>query len=87
MTKEIKTTTISFEDFSSIDFEPPASWYVRIATGDYIFYHVRDRVAAQSACDNDWGKGKYKVVPTKPNKAPKGELTAKGWATTRGQKR
>lgn len=87
MSAEVKTTIVSYEQFSSIDFVPPASWYIRIATGNYYFYHIRDRAKAQQAVDDEWGIGKYRVIPTKPNKAPKGEVTAIGHQTTRGQKR
>lgn len=83
---EVKTTKVTYEQFTSIDFEAPASWYVRIATGDYYFYHIRDRAKAQQAVDDEWGVGKYRVIPTKPNKAPKGEVTATGTSTRKGQK-
>ncbi len=83
----IKTTVVSFEQFSDYEFIAPASWYVKIATGDYYFYHTRDRAIAQQKSDEDWGVGKYRVIPTKPNKAPKGALTAVGHQTMRGQRK
>ena len=65
---KIKTTVISFEDFSDDDFTKPSNYYVRMATGDFYFVHTRDRLTAQQVIDDEFGKGHYKVNASKMGK-------------------
>lgn len=89
--KPLVTETVKFEVFSQWDFIPPGSYYIRDAAGNYIFLKTSDRALAQSHIDNEYGKGKYKVVPTKiektKSKLESGGLSCTGTATRRGQKR
>jgi len=67
---KIKTTIVSFEDFSDDDFTKPSNYYIRIATGDFYFIHTRDRLLAQQVIDDEFGKGHYKVNASKMSKSP-----------------
>jgi hypothetical protein len=82
----VKTTNISFEQFSAYDFVPPATFFIRNALGEYIFIHTRERAKAQAWVDENYGKGRYTVNASKMQKG-KGEVTVRGVATRRGQKR
>lgn len=82
----VKTTVISFEQFSAYDFVPPATFFIRNALGEYIFIHTRERAKAQAWVDENYGKGRYTVNASKMQKG-KGEVTVRGVATRRGQKR
>ena len=80
MTK-IKTTLVSYEDFSDLGFKDPATWYIRLATGDYLYIHTREREDAQKFVDSEYGSH-YTVRTSKMTK-PKGlvqghKITAKG---------
>lgn len=66
---KIKTTIVSFADFSDDDFTKPSNYYVRVATGDFYFVHTRDRLLAQQVIDDEFGKGHYKVNASKVSKA------------------
>lgn len=66
--KAIKTVVVSYEQFSEWDFLPPGSFYIRRGTGDYLFLKTSDRKAAQTFVNNEFGSGKYTVVPAKVQK-------------------
>ena len=83
---ETKITTVTFKEFSAFDFQPPATFFIRNASGDYIFIHTRDRAKAQAWVDENYGKGRYTVNASKMQKT-KGDLTVRGTQTRRGQKR
>lgn len=89
--KPLVTVTVEFKVFSEWDFVPPGSFYIRDATGDYIFMKTSDRKVAQQHIDKEYGKGKYTVVPAKTQKTvsrlESGGLSCTGTATRRGQKR
>jgi hypothetical protein len=64
--KELKTTIITYEASIELDFNPPAAYYFRMASGDLCFIHTRVRQVAQSYCDEFTGvKGKYKIIAAK----------------------
>lgn len=80
MTK-IRTTVVSYEDFSDLGFKDPATWYIRLATGDYLYIHTREREDAQKYI-NEHYCGKYILRTNKINKnKPKiigHDITARG---------
>lgn len=61
MSKAIRITTVDFLTFTSLEFKPPTSYYVRNASGEYLFFHTRDRHLAQMEVDSLFGKGHYKI--------------------------
>lgn len=77
MTAEVKTTVVSFEQFSDYEFVPVASYYIKRAAGDFLFIHTRSRQLAQAFVDSEYGQGKYKVISSKLQKTTK-EYTARG---------
>jgi hypothetical protein len=89
--KVIKTVVVKFEKFSEWDFIPPGSFYIRPASGDYLFLKTSDRKAAQEMINETYGKGKYSVIPTKDQKTKSrlesGGLSCYGTATRRGQQK
>lgn len=89
--KVIKTVVVKFEKFSEWDFIPPGSFYIRPASGDYLFLKTSDRKAAQEFVNKEYGDGKYAVIPTKDQKTKSrlesGGLSCTGTATRRGQQK
>lgn len=89
--KVIKTVIVDFDAFSDWDFIPPGSFYIRTASGDYLFLKTSDRATAQKFVNENYGKGKYTVIPSKiqktVSKLESGGLSCTGTATRRGQKR
>lgn len=89
--KVIKTVVVKFEKFSEWDFIPPGSFYIRPASGDYLFLKTSDRKAAQAFVNNEYGVGKYAVIPTKDQKTKSrlesGGLSCTGTATRKGQQK
>lgn len=77
---EVRITVVTFEEFSDYQFEPPATFFIKNASGDYIFIHTRDRAKAQAWIDTEYGPGRYRVNASKMQKA-KGDLTCRGTAT------
>ena len=65
--KEIHTQMVEYSDFTDLDFKAPSGckWYIKIATGDYLFIKLNKhkRQEAQNYVDNSFGKGKYRVRP------------------------
>ncbi|CEF89154.1 hypothetical protein [Pseudomonas phage vB_PaeM_PAO1_Ab03] len=86
MSSTPRTTVVTFQDFSALDFAPPATWYIQNAMGDYVFVHTRDRMEAQTFVDEEYGKGRYTVKASKMQQA-KGDLTCRGTATRKGQRK
>jgi hypothetical protein len=86
ISKGVRITIVSYERFTDIEFEPPATFFTRSAMGSYYFYHTRDRAKAQEACDEVFGKGHYTVNTSKVQKG-KGALTCTGTQTRRGQRK
>lgn len=89
--KVIKTVAVDYETFSEWDFTPPGSFFIRDASGWYVFLKTSDRKAAQEHVNNEYGKGKYTVIPTKDQKTKSrlesGGLSCYGTATRRGQQK
>lgn len=70
---KVKTTTISFEEFTDDQFIKPSNHYVKNAMGDFTFFHSRDRATCQQACDEMYGAGQYKVNASKMGKSPESQ--------------
>lgn len=89
--KIIKTVDVEFDTFSEWDFVPPGSFYIRPASGDYLFLKTSDRKAAQDFVNETYGSGKYAVIPAKIQKTKSrlesGGLSCTGTATRRGQQK
>lgn len=87
----VRTTTVTFEEFSDYEFIPPATWFIQNALGEYIFIHTSQRPVAQSWVDENYGKGRYTVKASKiqatKSKQEGGGLSCTGTSTRRGQKR
>ena len=88
--KVIKTVVVKFDKFSEWDFVPPGSFYIRPASGDYLFLKTSDRKAAQEFVNNEYGVGKYTVIPTKDQKTKSrlesGGLSCTGTATRQSKR-
>lgn len=82
----VRISLVSYEEFTDIEFVPPATFFTRSAMGLYYFYHTRTRAKAQAACDDVFGKGRYTVHASKIQKG-KGGLTCTGTQTRRGQRK
>lgn len=64
-----KTTIITFEEFTDDEFKKPSNFYIMDAMQNYVFFHTRDRLVAQSWCDKIYD-GAYTVNASKMSKAP-----------------
>lgn len=88
--KVIKTVVVKFDTFSEWDFVPPGSFYIRPASGDYLFLKTSDRKAAQAFINKEYGAGKYAVIPTKDQKTKSrlesGGLSCTGTATRQSKR-
>lgn len=89
--KKIKTVVVEFEAFSAWDFIPVGSFYIRDASGDYLFLKTSNRAEAQKYVNDTYGKGKYTVVAAKVQKTvsrlESGGLSCTGTATRKGQQK
>lgn len=89
--KPIETVVITYEEFSEWEHVPYGSFFIRNALGMIVYYKTSDRLRAQKACDDEYGKGKYTVIPSKQQKTKSrlenGGCSAYGTATRRGQKK
>jgi hypothetical protein len=89
--KPMVTVTVTFDQFTEWDFVPPGSYYIRDAVGNYVFMKTSNRQLAQKYIDEQYGKGKYTVIPAKDDKnkskLESGGLSCTGTSTRRGQKR
>lgn len=66
-----KITRVKYEDTLELDYKHPASFYIRDATGDFVYIHTRDRAASQEIIDQEYGAGKYRVQCAKQQKQTK----------------
>ena len=83
---DLKTTTVSFEQFSNYEFIPPATFFIKNALGDFVFIHTRDRKKAQEWIDENYGAGRYTVNASKMQKGS-GEVNVTGTQTRKGQRK
>lgn len=61
----IKITIVPYNEFVDIEFIPPARFFIKMASGDYMFFHSADRAKVQDKIDELFGKGKYRAVSSK----------------------
>lgn len=78
---KLKITIVTYDQFSEYEFAPPATFFVRMATGDFIFFKTSDRKVAQQEIDNMLGKGRYTAIPSKTQKT-KSKLESGGLSCT-----
>lgn len=83
MSKDLKITTVTFEEFTDIDFIPPATFFFKDALGDIHFLHSSKREVCQEWVDDHYGKGKYKVIASKTQKG-NGNINASGSNSRKG---
>lgn len=76
---------LNFEgpDFNSPDFKEPSKWYIVNALGFRVYFCCRSREDAQNACDQEYGKNKYRIKTTSTSK-PKGDISARGTNSAKG---
>lgn len=84
MTKDVKHVIVSYEEAQAEDFKAPAKYRVNAAIG-VVFFLTRDRKAAQEACNELLGKGKYTVSAGGAEK-PKSGVTCKSSLNSASQK-
>ena len=90
MSKEIKTTLVKESEIEIYDdesgqfvYNQPSKFMIQLATGDLLFIHTRDRLAAQQFADDTYGRGFYLVKQVKQGTGS-GEYTAGGTTSRRG---
>jgi hypothetical protein len=70
MTKQLRTTLVTFEQFSDLDFVHPSTYYIKLATGDFLYFHTNDRKLVKEYIDKEYD-GIYAIRASKMIK-PKG---------------
>lgn len=90
--KELKVTTVSYEDFTAYDYICQAAFYFKDAMGQIHMLHSSKRDECQAWVDENYPpKGKYKVIASRNAKTKSrqenGLATATGTSTRRGQKK
>lgn len=90
--KELKVTTVSYEDFTAYDYVAQAAFYFKDALGQIHMLHSSKREECQAWVDQHYPpKGKYKVVASRSQKTKSklesGLCSATGTSTRRGQTR
>lgn len=59
--KQAKIVTFNFEEFTAMDFIPPAKFYIMDSMQNYVFIRTRSRAIAQETVDEIYGRGKYRI--------------------------
>lgn len=90
--KELKVTTVSFEDFTAYDYICAAAFYFKDALGNIHMLHSSKREECQQWVDENFPpKGKYKVIASREQKTKSrqesGEYSAVGVSTRKGQQK
>lgn len=77
-----KVTLVSYAEFEKWEFIPPATFFIKNASGDYVFIHTAQRAKAQEWIDNEYGKGRYSVNTSRLQKGkPLGEDSRPAYGT------
>lgn len=90
MGKCVKTSIFESNEVFELDsdgesvFKHPSKYYIINSLGQYVYYHCRDRALAQSACDEEYGSGKYKIRTSKQSGSSSGEYSARGSNSRKG---
>lgn len=83
---KVRTTALTHEEFTSYEFEPPATFYFKNAMGEYIFLHTSKREVAQEWINENYGTH-YTVVASKLQKGkPLGEGSRPAYGTASRKK-
>lgn len=90
--KELKVTTVTYEDFTAYDYICQAAFYFKDALGQIHMLHSSKRDECQAWVDENYPpKGKYKVIASRnlktKSKQENGDVSVRGVSTRRGQKR
>lgn len=77
----MRTTLVTFEQFSDLGFKDPSTYYIRLATGDYLYLHSNDRKKVVEYIEQEYGK-QYairtsKMIKSKPHYESH-QITARG---------
>jgi hypothetical protein len=81
--KELKITSVTFEELQNMDWCDPATYFIKDAMGITHFIHTKDRLIAQKWADDNYGKNKYPVKTSKVIKGS-GEYSATGSNSRKG---
>lgn len=91
MSKEIKISTVSYEEYTQYEYVDVATFFIVDAMQNYVYFHTSKREEAQRVCDEQYGKGKYTVKASKiqktKSKLESGLCSAYGTSTRRGQRK
>lgn len=91
MSKEIKISTVSYEEYTQYEYVDVATFFIVDAMQNYVYFHTSKREEAQKVCDEYYGKGKYTVKASKiqktKSKLESGLCSAYGTSTRRGQRK
>lgn len=91
MSKELKITVVTYEEFTDYEFIPMATWYVMDSLQNYHFIHTSKREVAQQWANETFGENRYSVKASKiqkgRSKQENGEVSVRGTSTRRGQKK
>lgn len=80
--KELKVTTVTYEDFTAYDYICQAAFYFKDALGQIHMLHSSKREECQAWVDLNYPpKGKYKVIPSREQKT-KSKLESGGYSVT-----
>ena len=52
--KEVQTVLVSYEDYVDVDFNPPSKYFIRLATGDYLYMKTNKRSVAQEYVNENY---------------------------------
>lgn len=85
--KEIKVSTITYEQYVDYEYVDVANYFIVSALQEYVYFHTNDRNLAQQKCNEMFGVGKYsvkasRIIKTK-SKSESGGLSATGTASRR----
>lgn len=58
MTKEVKTLSVTYDEFISLD-KFPSKFYFKDGMGDFVFIYLKDRKLAKEWLDKEYGRGHY----------------------------
>lgn len=83
--KDPRITVVDYQTFTDYLFNPPATFYIQNAMGEYVFIHTSSRKDAQDYVDATYSAGRYVVKASKLqktiSKSESGELSCRGTAT------
>ena len=79
MSKDIRVSVVTFEEYSDYEYIDPATFFVVDAMQNYVYFHTAKRQLAQEKCDSMYGKGKYIVKASKMQKT-KSKLEGGGYS-------